>query len=124
MSQIKTFEEACAALKLDPSVLPDVSMLPEKHQKSVTAFYKLTIIAEAMNEGWQPNWKNDNEWKYFPWFDMNPEEDESGLGLSYYDYVSTASDSSVGSRLCFRTRELARQAGEQFIELYRDLFLL
>lgn len=126
MSQIKTYEDACKQLQIDPAALPDVSMLPAKHQKAITAFAKLVIIAEALNGGWIPDWKNDDEYKYYPWFDMNPDadDDKAGLGLSYLDYDYSFSNSIVGSRLCFRTDELARYAGQQFIQLYADYFLL
>lgn len=39
MKKIKTFEDACKALGLNPAVLPDVSALPEKDRKHVVAHY-------------------------------------------------------------------------------------
>jgi hypothetical protein len=66
--QIKTWEDICAALQRDPNALPDVSMLPEKHQKFVLASIKLTYAAEALNEGWEPNWNNPKEDKYYNYF--------------------------------------------------------
>ena len=43
MNEIKTFEDACKALKLDPEkVIPDFSMFPEKHQKAMIAHAKLS----------------------------------------------------------------------------------
>lgn len=124
-SNIKTFEDACKALNIKPESLPVVSALPEKHQKALVAHYKLVIIAEALNVGWQPNWNDYNEYKYFPWFEVEAtKEKPSGFGFSYsftfYDVATTG----VGSRLCYRTRELARYAGEQFAELYKDYFLI
>ena len=83
-SKIKTFEDACKALNLDPEqVLPIVSGVPEKHQKAIVSHAKLVIIAEALNEGWQPDWNDSGEWKYYPWFRMS-----SGSGLAYYGCVS------------------------------------
>jgi hypothetical protein len=120
MAKIKTFDEACKALKLDPKkVLPDVSSFPKHHQDALTAHTKLVIIAEALNEGWKPDWKNGKWDKYYPWFDLS-----SGSGLSYYDYVNRNSYSAVGSRLCFKSRELAEYAGKQFEDLYKKYFLL
>ncbi len=118
--KIKTFEGACKVLKLNPkSVLPDVKGMPEHHQKAIISHAKLVIITEALNEGWKPNWKNTSEWKYYPWFKMS-----SGSGLAYDGCGDLYSYSGVGSRLCFKTSELAEYAGKQFKSLYEDYFLL
>ncbi|WBS75695.1 hypothetical protein PF438_04205 [Elizabethkingia meningoseptica] len=119
--KVKSFEDACQLLGIEPNV-PEVSMLPENHQKAIVAHYKLVIIAEAVNEGWKPNWDNWNERKYYPWFDL--EGSSSGAGFSYYVFVSWSSYSFVGSRLCFKTWELAEYIGKTFIDLYKDYFLL
>ena len=120
MSLIKTFEAACKQLKLDPKkCLPDVKGMPEHHQDSTIAYAKLVIIAEALNDGWKPDWTNMSEWKYYPWFNMS-----SGSGLSCHGCGDRRSVSAVGSRLCFKSSELAKYAGTQFIKLYEQYFLL
>jgi hypothetical protein len=120
MAQIKSFKDACKMLKLDPvKVLPKVTGVPKKHQQSIIAYAMLIIITEAANEGWKPNWKDSNEWKYCPWFDLS-----SGSGLSYDDYDNLHSYSYVGSRLCFKSRELCDYHAKKFIKLYKDYFLL
>lgn len=119
--KVKSFEDACQLLGIEPNV-PEVSMLPDNHKKALVAHYKLVIIAEAVNEGWKPNWDNWDERKYYPWFDL--EGSSSGAGFSYYDYDYWHSDSFVGSRLCFKTWELAEYIGKTFIDLYKDYFLL
>jgi hypothetical protein len=82
MPKIKTFEGACKALGIDAKKLPDVSMLPADHQDAIIAHYKLVIIAQALNEGWKPDWSDYNQYKYYPWFNVR-----SGSGLSYFDFV-------------------------------------
>jgi hypothetical protein len=118
MKKIKTFQQACKKLGIK-SALPDVSALPKDQQKAIIAHYKLVIIAKALNDGWKPNWKDSSQWKYYPWFDM-----QSGSGLSYYDDVYAYSISPVGSRLAYKSSDLARYAGKQFIKLYKDYFLI
>jgi hypothetical protein len=86
---------------------------------SVNGYFKLIKIAEVLNEGWEPNWDNANEPKYYPWFYMDSKAG-SGFGLSYHGYVDVNSYSTVGSRLCFKTRELAIYAGQQFINEYLE----
>lgn len=115
MKKIKTFEDACKALGLNPAVLPDVSALPEKDRKYLIANYKLIKITEALNKGWTPNWNNWDEYKYYPWFSMR-----SGFGFSGSYCDNSYSYASVGSRLCFKTEELSDYAGKQFEDLYKD----
>jgi hypothetical protein len=125
MAKIKTFEQACKALKIDAKALPDVSKLPEKHQAAMVAHYKLIVIAEALNEGWQPDWSNWNEYKYFPYFKVNADASKpSGSGLSYYGYGARGTSPFVGSRLCFKSWELAEYAGKQFKDLYEQSYLI
>jgi hypothetical protein len=122
--KIKTFEDACKAVNVDPTKLPDVSMLTPGMQKFIMANYKLSIIAEALNEGKKADWFNWDEYKYFPWFEINADEsNRSGVGFSDSDYVLWRTFTGVGSRLSFRSRELALYAGKQFEELYKDLIL-
>jgi hypothetical protein len=119
-NKIKTFEDACTALGLDSKkVLPDFSMYPEKHQKAMLAHAKLIIIAEALNGGWQPDWGNSSEYKYEPWFYMGG---SSGSGFAYGAYDDWYSASTCGSRLCFKSSELAKYTGQQFTDIYKDFF--
>ena len=119
--KVKSFEDACQLLGIEPNV-PEVSMLPENHQKAIVAHYKLVIIAEAVNEGWKPNWDNWDERKYYPWFDL--EGSSSGAGFSYDDCDVWYSHSNVGSRLCFKNRDLAKYAGQQFESIYKEFMTI
>ncbi len=122
--KIKSFKDACKKVGIQP-ILPEVSMLPEKHQKSIIAFYKLTIIIQAMNNGWEPDWNDDNQLKYYAYFFVDANDDmPSGSGLSHPLFVDAYSHSSVGSRLCFKSIELALEAAKQFNDLYADYFLI
>lgn len=110
--RVKSFEDACELLGADPDVVlvsSDIATADE------IAYIKLKIIAQALNEGWKPNWSNSNESKYFPWFDMS--DGFSFFGAGYY-----SGPSDVGSRLCFKSRDLAEYAGKQFLHLYKSFF--
>jgi hypothetical protein len=120
--KIKTFEDACKKLGLDPvKVIPDFSMYPEQDKKALIAHAKLVIIAKALNDGWKPDWENGNWDKFYPWFKMSS---SSGAGFAYGDCDGWGSDSSVGSRLCFVSSEVAEYAGKQFEELYKQYFVI
>ena len=91
-------------------------------QNHIIGNQELIVIAKALNEGWTPDWQNDNQYKYFPWFDM---DNSSSAGrFSFLASDSLYSYSLVGSRLCFKSEELADYAGTQFLELYRELFVI
>jgi hypothetical protein len=126
---IKTFEEACKSKKINPrSLKSNLSALQavllfffpkkKKHIKAVIAFTKLIIIAEVLNDGWKPNWKESNQYKWYPWFRMD------APGFRFNGADCRYSGSNVGSRLCFRDEASAEFVGKQFKSLYQDLMVL
>lgn len=140
MERVKTFKDACNELGFEH----DKWVQDKKDlglEADVIAYLKLRIIAAALNEGWKPQFTTD-EYRYFPWFylytqseidEMSEEEKSrvvfrSGDYASAYGgvaYASTVYDSSgtgalIGSRLAFKTRELAEYAGRQFVEIWAD----
>lgn len=118
--RVKSFEDACQVLGISTNV-PEVKGLPRKHQKAIIANYKLIVIAEALNEGWKPNWQDSDEYKYYPWFDMsNP----AGVGCSFTYNAASATNAIIGSRLCLKNRELAIYFGQTFTDLFNDSLLL
>lgn len=125
LPKIKTFDAACTALNLDPGkLIPDVSVFPAAHQRALIAMAKLITIVQALNEGWTPDWSND-EPKYYGWFDLEKDENnKTGFRLSSVNYCCSLSD--AGSRLCFKSRELAEYAFKQkeILSLYKDFMTL
>lgn len=140
MERIKTFEDACNELGIDHN-----EWMQDKKElgleADVIAYLKLRIIATALNEGWKPQFTTD-EYRYFPWFclytqseidEMN-EEDKSrvvyrsysnayahgGVACAYAIHDSSHTFTNIGSRLAFKTRELAEYAGRQFVEIWAD----
>ena len=118
--RIKTFDDVIRELGDDPEEFKNAISIMEEPDE--IAYVKLKLIAKALNEGWTPDWSN-GEWdKWYPWFNMN---DSSSAGrFSFYDAGNLRSLSAVGSRLCFKSEELADYAGTQFLELYRELFVI
>jgi len=124
MERVKSFKDACEILGLCEEKLPDVSMLPQEHQKSIIANYKLIIIISALNEGWKPNWANTDQKKWYSWFEYNRGGCASGFGFSYTACDDWSTSATVGSRLCFKTEELAKYVGKQFLDIYNDYIIL
>ena len=150
--RIKTFEDACRELGEDhPFVLayqntnlraPEVA----EENRDILAYMKLRIIAAALNEGWEPQFTED-EWRWYPWFTLYTEKELSDKSdewkadrqlISIDDYskdfvdmsfaksrlASLYSPSDISSRLCFKSEALATYCGKQFIELWLDFNLI
>ena len=101
----KEFEKSCKGLEPDE-----------------IAYRMAKLVCIAFNEGWIPDWANSNEYKYVPYFEMGS---SSGVGFSYGYYGDWGTCSYVGSRLCFKSQELAVYAGKTFEqEIYKPLFTI
>lgn len=123
--EIKTFEEACTALEIDHTQLPDVKNVPAEFAKQIVSHYKLMIIARALNNKWEPDWADEDQYKYFPYFGIEKDSSQpSGVGFSLTDCGSWDTVAYVGSRLCFETRDLALYAARQFSKEYQDYMLI
>ena len=128
MDRIKTFADALNELGNDDEDVRQYKkmigvFLDDKNH--ILNYHRATIIVKALNEGWEPNFGNFDEYKYYPWFKFQKGSDAaSGFGFSYYDWTCSSTGTDVGARLCFKTGELAEYAGKQFEALYKDYFLL
>ena len=116
--RIKTFDDVIRELGDDPEEFKNAISIMEEPDE--IAYVKLKLIAKALNEGWTPDWSN-GEWdKWYPWFKM---DDSSSAGrFSFAVAAYLFSNSSVGSRLCFKSKDLATYAGTQFLDIYKDFF--
>lgn len=114
--RVKTFEDACKVAVMD-LVTSNTDTLDE------IAYKKIKIIVAALNEGWEPDWRDSNEWKYYPYFGLN-KNDAPGVGFRFFDRAYGLGASSVGSRLVFKTKELALYAGKQFESTYKEYFVI
>lgn len=119
--KVKTFEDACRMLGIQPTT-PDFSFLEEKEQKAHEAHFKLVIITKALNEGWKPDWSNGKFDKWFAWFYFDNSSSAGRFSFGLSDHL--LSYSLCGSRLCFKSSELARYAGTQFEALFRAYYVI
>lgn len=90
--KITSYEDACKVLNIQPINEEVFNAFPKEDQRSMLAYHKLTVITRALNNGWKPNWDDQNEWKYYPLFRY------VNAGLSYAYTYSAAAD-ECGYRL-------------------------
>jgi hypothetical protein len=124
--RVKSYVDACQVLNLHPDrSLPYMMDTEDPEQKNDNAHKKLKIIARALNEGWKPNWKDSNESKWMPYFNMNPtkKEDPSGFGLAFDYTYRWRAVTVVGARLLYKDSATAEYAGKQFIAIYADMLV-
>lgn len=150
--RVKTFDDACRELGEDhPFVLayqntnlhdPKVA----EDNRDILAYLKLRIIVAALNEGWEPQFTEDEK-RWCPWFvlwtgkELSEKSDEwkaarplisagdySGnwAGFAYADSGCAPSfaNTNFGSRLCFKNEALSLYCAEQFISLWADFNLI
>ena len=142
--RIKTFEDACREIGIDAEAW-NRDKISLGLEPDVLAFLKLRIIVKALNEGWEPQFTED-ECRYYPWFilytreeynKLDEEEKSRVVYRSYYgayalggvSFASASSDSSyslanIGVRLAFKTSELAAYCGRQFLDIWAGFVFL
>lgn len=146
--RVKTFDDACKELGIDAEAIQQqwqdagITMLDE------VAYQKLRIITAALNEGWEPEFKED-EYRYYPYCilytkaEIEQKDDEwkdeynlqlwIGGGNSYYGancgLAAAASfsawsfaNAALSARLAHKTEELAIYSGKQFTELWANYY--
>ena len=144
--RIKTFEDAVNAIGEDHPLVAQYKAInnafkEEDNNLHLFAYTRLTIIAEALNEGWRPEYTED-EYRYYPWFGLYTQEEyddmddndkercrffgrsssnanaNGGLVYANANNGSAYSYSSIGSRLAFKSHDLAIYCGKQFIDIW------
>ena len=150
--RVKTFEDACKELGEDHKLVQQFKAIQEAiaEDKEATAYFKLGIITAALNEGWKPDFTNNEEYRYYPYLCLWTKEeledkdeawkDEHNLqlwrggghsndgadcGLASANSFSAWSDSasSASARLAVKSEELAKYFGQQFIDIWADYLI-
>ena len=142
--RIKTFEDACHEIGIDAEAW-NRDKISLGLEPDVLAFLKLRIIVKALNEGWEPQFTED-ECRYYPWlilytgeeYNKLDEEEKSrvvyrsyfnalalgGVSSAYAIHDSSYTCAVIGVRLAFKTSELAAYCGRQFLDIWADFVFL
>ncbi len=115
---IKTVKDAFEKQGMDVAVMPDLSMLPERFG-FLTALFILSVVIEAVNNGWKADFSNHNQRKYFPYGCVS----SSGLDFSFSGYDYDVAFAHASFPLYLETEEKAMYVFKQFPELYKAWLL-
>lgn len=118
---IKTVDDAINILgEGDIDVIDLRELMSTRVQEHIISHQQLVVIIKALNEGWTPDWHDKNWNKWSNWFNMS----SPWIGrFSFLNSSSRYATSTCSSRLCFKSKELAEYAANQFIEVYRKAFI-
>lgn len=143
--RIKTFEDAMMALGEEHPLVREWH-LGENLSPDLEAYLQLRVIVAALNEGWEPQFTEDEE-RYYPWHWLYTRKEIDNMEASELkernmvstekyqtDYAGFAgADSSIapsssntyfGSRLCLKSDALAEYCGKQFTDILADFLLI
>ncbi len=153
--RIKTFDDALEALGEDnPFVSMYRTIACNYHYDNKTAqmfaYAKLQVVVAALNEGWEPQFDEDEE-RWYPWYWLYTQEELNDKSEDWYknrafrkvgdegDYKATGyagfayansyyapsnANASFGSRLCLKDENTATYCGTQFADLWADFYLI
>jgi hypothetical protein len=145
--RVKTFEDAVKELGEDHPLVEAANSaawrFPEAANKDLVAYMKIRVVVAALNDGWEPQFV-PGELRWYPWYELiskdeydamsdNEKQERRCVGRSSHNayaygglvysgasYASSHSSAALGSRLAFKSEELAEYAGKQFAELFAD----
>ena len=117
--EIKSYEDACKALNIEPLADEVFNALPKAERENVKAYHQLTVITRAINGCWEPDFSNREQRKYEPYMYT----DNAGLACANAVYAPSGTDTYIGSRLCFPDYERAAFAVKTFYDTYKAFFL-
>lgn len=151
IERIKTFENAMEELGEDNTFVKEywaVVNVEIELSADIMAFLKLRIIAAALNEGWIPQF-TDEEVRWYPWFTLWTKEEladkseewkkdralwlfggdsavgaSCGLASAASNLAWSASYALISARLAVKNEELAVYFGKQFISIWADYVVI
>ena len=99
-----------------------VRELNPRHVEALIALNELFTIAEAWNkaDGFVPDFSNNDQQKYFPWFKYDKDVAQFVLSVN----MTSTYTSAFGARLCFKTADRAMQFGLRFAGLFNKFLTL
>ncbi|WP_353166743.1 hypothetical protein [Empedobacter brevis] len=114
IERIKTLQDAINELGEQDEQVIELRKLENTGITNHILFHQqAVVIAKALQDGWEADFSDSNQFKYTAYFKASS---SGGFVCSVFAYWN--SYTTVGSRLCLPTSELAKYFGTQFIEIH------
>ena len=147
--RIKTFTDAVDELGSEHPLVKQYMAANgnEAFTRNTIAYMKLLIIAAALNEGWEPQFK-EYEYRWFPWFNLLTEKElnekseewkakhklwlfggsssygaSCGLACVGSGLAWSYALSRISARLAVKSEEISDYFGNQFIDIWAEYLL-
>ena len=125
LKELTTYEAICKVDGVDPVQSLPFPNFSSEEEKAVNEVAKNFRTVRVLNGGWTPDWDNWDERKWTLWFDMrSASAGGSAAWFSLYGVDLGHECSYVGSRLVFKTRELAEHYAEHFLGVSRGWMVI
>lgn len=113
--RIKSFDDILKISgKTESQVLPYRNP-QNKNEIAINAYAKIQLVSEVLNDGWVADFNNQNEAKWYPWF----EKKSSGWVLGSCGYCDCLY-AAAGAGCFYKSEELALFAGKTFLDVYKE----
>lgn len=119
MERVKTLEDACRVRGVKVS---DLILFPTprtRAQEIANDTAALEFIIETLNEGWEADYSDGKQKKWYPWFLYDTSLSAFRFHFAYFD--NTFAHAGSGARQVLKSKELAKYMGTQFIGLYNKI---
>lgn len=110
-----TYSKVCKELGEKELLVGDFSFLPLERRIKALNQAKIQQLEKFFNEGWVPNWKDQSENKYYPYFTLNS---SGGLGFDGSSYRRSGFSAVAGF---YKDQETSDFIGRNFIDIYEGL---
>lgn len=98
--RIRNYSDICKELKEEEKQFP---------------FDKIKQIEKLFNGNWKKDWKNSNQYKYFPYFTI------SGSGALVFGYSGCFGTYFYGVVGFYKDKETSDFVGRTFIDIYKEI---
>lgn len=114
--RLKTWEDACNIKGIDPVKSLPYPKEKDKFEAAMNGIFQMFIITELLCEGWEADYSNTSQYKWYPYFKY--QNKASGFGFRASSSNFEFAGGFTSARLVFPTEQLANYAGKQFISIY------
>ncbi len=109
-----TYSKVCKKLGEEELTINDFKFLHEDDRAKILAKAQIAQLERFFNQGWVPNWKDQSESKYYPYFEY-----KAGHGWVFDAYYFHCYY-SYGEVAFYKDAKTAEFVGKTFLSIYKQ----